>query len=158
MGISAVHCRQASGGIFCGWLCFCGRRLFWPLCRRRRRLLGATIRLRPCCLLGVQNIPLGLVGGMLGVPIWLFWMATWSMVLFGIGRCLFLLFGIGGIIAIVGRLRSSSISKRTTGLRFMVPMNTWIFERRLSFRFVSTVGFWLGGFFCCGIVSIPLMD
>ena len=32
-----------------------------------------------------------------------------------------------------------------------------IFERRLSFRLVSTVGIRFGGF-CCGIVSIPLMD
>ena len=33
----------------------------------------------------------------------------------------------------------------------MVPMNTWIFERRLSFRFVSTVGIRLGGFFVVGL-------
>ena len=88
-------------------------------------------------LLGVQNILLGLVGGMLGVPIWLFWMATWSMVHCGIGLCLCLLFGIDGIIGIVGRWKTFKIFVLTIGRLCTVLTSMWIFDFPLLSLFLD---------------------
>lgn len=101
-----------------------------------------------------------LVGGMLGGRTWLFLMATWSMVLFGIGRCLCLLFGIGGIIAIVGRLRNFKICLLTIGRLFTGRMkreSIRVSPARHLFALFQPSGSG-SAVFCCGIVSILLMD
>ena len=107
-----------------------------------------------------------LVGGILGGRTWLFSTVMWSMGVFGIGRCLCLLFGIVGIIGIVGRWSPCNVMMLTIGRLFTVMMKRmnfyrWclgIFERRLSFRLVSTVEIGFSAVFCCGIVSILPMD
>ncbi len=92
-----------------------------------------------------------LVGGMLGGRTWLFSTVMWSMEICGIGLCRCRRFGIVGILATKCLRRIFKTLMRTIGLRCMEPMRfcrrrLWIFERRLSFAFVSTVGFRFGGF------------
>ena len=66
-----------------------GMRLFWHLIGRRMCLVNFHGGARSTFFL--------LVGGILGGQIWLFWMAMWSMGVFGIGRYRFRRFLIVGL-------------------------------------------------------------
>lgn len=61
---------------------------------------------------------------------WLFWTVTWNMGVCEIGLCLFLQFGIVGIITIKCRWNFSNSSMRITGRLFTARTILWIFERQ----------------------------